>query len=555
MVKVKPNLWLDKTPTREKASVSQNSGTGSWVTGVVREVLDGGLLRVGVPADDPVSEAVVPSDGTVSAVGAVVRVLVDSRGRAVHGGAPVSVPEGADLVPSGAVGQWVQSGQDGLRTRLDQARTELESSMAALGVNLDEAVDNPEVVAPAVWAKIATFAKVTTEMLVAGDATIAGTAVVGDLVGNKLSGVTVEGGSINLVASSSSSSSSPVLQALWGASAKAKGQQQLEVSVSDTSVVASFKSFGAVVTPTPFNGFPALVYNDVVGPTGVECTDWTTTLTLKSSVYQVVNVWCRYTSAGGVATFAREAVTLPAGIAKQVRVYCPDGATIAAAPSVWVCPNGMSATVTAVLESVTWHDAVTGELSIRRVNGQPKIMITGPYGAVTTLSGDHVSYDDESGGYIGRSSWRGLVAPPSAEIVWDAGAGNNVASGADGLLTIPMAARKTLSNGFTVSGSYLYAPVSGRYFVSASCGFLLGSTQVSWSVAAAIKRSSKTAVDWYNDPAMTLPLIPNVATRPTATGVVRLSAGEGLCLAFWQNTGSWKPNNGTSRLQIDFLGS
>ena len=542
----------------------------------------------------------------------------------------MSVPEGADLVPSGTVGRWVADG----RAQVDAAmadlteQTEVAAEAAQVAANTAEVAQNlaesktsvtrgagapaatgvgdvwlrenaagnvetilswdgtvwgplrlaaGEIVVPGtvgavhiadgavtapkvvvseeLWAKIASFAKVTTEMLVAGDATIAGTAVVGDLVGNKLSGVTVEGGSINLVASSSSSSSSPVLQALWGASAKAKGQQQLEVSVSDTSVVASFKSFGAVVTPTPFNGFPALVYNDVVGPTGVECTDWTTTLTLKSSVYQVVNVWCRYTSAGGVATFAREAVTLPAGIAKQVRVYCPDGATIAAAPSVWVCPNGMSATVTAVLESVTWHDAVTGELSIRRVNGQPKIMITGPYGAVTTLSGDHVSYDDESGGYIGRSSWRGLVAPPSAEIVWDAGAGNNVASGADGLLTIPMAARKTLSNGFTVSGSYLYAPVSGRYFVSASCGFLLGSTQVSWSVAAAIKRSSKTAVDWYNDPAMTLPLIPNVATRPTATGVVRLSAGEGLCLAFWQNTGSWKPNNGTSRLQIDFLGS
>ena len=141
MVKVKPNLWLDKTPAREKASVSQNSGTGSWVTGVVREVLDGGLLRVGVPADDPVSEAVVPSDGTVSAVGAVVRVMVDARGRGVHVGAPVSVPEGADLVPSGAVGRWVADG----RAQVDAAMADLTEQTAVAAEAAQVAANTAEV--------------------------------------------------------------------------------------------------------------------------------------------------------------------------------------------------------------------------------------------------------------------------------------------------------------------------------------------------------------------------------------------------------------------------
>ena len=138
---VKANLWLDKTPAREKASVSQNLGTGSWVTGVVREVLDGGLLRVGVPADDPVSEAVVPSDGTVSAVGAVVRVMVDARGRGVHVGAPVSVPEGADLVPSGAVGRWVADG----RAQVDAAMADLTEQTAVAAEAAQVAANTAEV--------------------------------------------------------------------------------------------------------------------------------------------------------------------------------------------------------------------------------------------------------------------------------------------------------------------------------------------------------------------------------------------------------------------------
>jgi hypothetical protein len=46
------------------------------------------------------------------------------------------------------------------------------------------------------WAKMAAFGSVTTEMLTAGNATIPGKAVVGDLVGNNLTGVTIRGGAV-----------------------------------------------------------------------------------------------------------------------------------------------------------------------------------------------------------------------------------------------------------------------------------------------------------------------------------------------------------------------
>ena len=46
------------------------------------------------------------------------------------------------------------------------------------------------------WSKMAAFGSVTTDMLTAGNATISGKAVVGDLIGNNLTGVTIRGGSV-----------------------------------------------------------------------------------------------------------------------------------------------------------------------------------------------------------------------------------------------------------------------------------------------------------------------------------------------------------------------
>ena len=628
---VKANLWLDKTPAREKASVSQNLGTGSWVTGVVREVLDGGLLRVGVPADDPVSEAVVPSDGTVSAVGAVVRVMVDARGRAVHGGAPVSVPEGADLVPSGTVGRWVADG----RAQVDAAMADLTEQTAVAAEAAQVAANTAEVaqnlaesktsvtrgagapVAPGVgdvwlrenaagnveailswdgtvwgplrlaageivvpgtvgavhiadgavtapkvvvseelWAKIASFAKVTTEMLVAGDATIAGTAVVGDLVGN-----TLRGGVLSLLDQAQTPSTATGSNTASDWSYLPDGV----VSGNTTGSVSTVSGYPVVTInsgTTPGGFFPAsMQYGAVFGPADavgaitysvtVKVAGGSGPISFSVQSNEATNYSSGYVNAVSGGTYTLKA-TIPEGqwlsqkpgsVLNRVALHLGQGFS-----------QGTTFTITSITAS--WPPALKTGLKIYRDStGQARIDVVGDDGNTAILNSSGITMKDASGATIGMSSWRGLVAPPSAEIVWDEGAGNNVALGADGLLTIPMAARKTLSNGFTVSGSYLYAPVSGRYFVSASCGFLWGSTQVSWSVAVAIKRSSKTAVDWYNDPAMTLPIIPNVSTRPTATGVVRLSAGEGLCLAFWQNTGSWKPNNGASRLQIDFLGS
>lgn len=481
---VKANLWLDKTPAREKASVSQNSGTGSWVTGVVREVLDGGLLRVGVPADDPVSEAVVPSDGTVSAVGAVVRVMVDARGRGVHVGAPVSVPEGADLVPSGTVGQWVQSGQDGLRTRLDQARTELESSMAALGVNLDEAVDNPEVVAPAVWAKIATFAKVTTEMLVAGDATIAGTAVVGDLVGN-----TLRGGVLSLLDQAQTPSTATGSNTASDWSYLPDGV----VSGETTGSVSTVSGYPVVTInsgTTPGGFFTAsMQYGAVFGPAAavgaitysvtVKVAGGSGPISFSVQSNEATNYHSGYVNAVSGGTYTLKA-TIPEGewlnqkpgsVLNRVALHLGQGFS-----------QGTTFTITSITAS--WPPALKTGLKIYRDSkGQARIDVVGNDGDTAILNSSGVTMMDASGTKIGTVAWRNFVAPPFGSLT-RTGTWNHTTSGGWQRVNLVLGQTSELLNGFSTGDSYLIIPATGVYQVQGRLGIQTGSGRIGVAVAA-----------------------------------------------------------------------
>ena len=530
MVKVKANLWLDKTPAREKASVSQNSGTGSWVTGVVREVLDGGLLRVGVPADDPVSEAVVPSDGTVSAVGAVVRVLVDSRGRAVHGGAPVSVPEGADLVPSGTVGQWVQSGQDGLRTRLDQARTELESSMAALGVNLDEAVDNPEVVAPAVWAKIATFAKVTTEMLVAGDATIAGTAVVGDLVGN-----TLRGGVISLLdqAQTPSTATGSNTAGAW------RYAPDGVMSGNTTGSVSTVSGYPVVTInsgTTPGGFFTAsMQYGEVFGPAAavgaimysvtVKVAGGSGPISFSVQSNEATNYHSGYVNAVSGGTYTLKA-TIPEGqwlnqkpgsVLNRVALHLGQGFS-----------QGTTFTITSITAS--WPPALKTGLKIYRDStGQARIDVVGNDGNTAILNSSGVTMEDASGATIGTTTWRNLVAPPFATSRQVGVANTRLTDSKWGALTLT--GTTTVRGGVTATQTGFTIPTAGTYRVDGTAIYRV--TAVA-PIGAAIMVNGRVTND---SPFAYAASMNGVWSMVSVSDSITLAAGDVVTVAGYQNLG------------------
>lgn len=134
---VRPNLWLDCRPSprtavaSQQASYGSGSQAGTWATGRVLDVLDGGLVRVEVPADDPESEVVAPADGGVTAVGAECVCLQDGTGRIYQVVSPAALPEGGAARPTGVTGRIALEAA-GTRAELDAARAEIEAAQKRL---------------------------------------------------------------------------------------------------------------------------------------------------------------------------------------------------------------------------------------------------------------------------------------------------------------------------------------------------------------------------------------------------------------------------------------
>ena len=94
---MKRSPWLD-LPAR------QDGTRPALLHGVVTEILDGGLVRVGLPAEDPQVEAVGPADAGATAVGAEVLVQLSPDGKIQQVVSPREIPEDGELVATGVVG-------------------------------------------------------------------------------------------------------------------------------------------------------------------------------------------------------------------------------------------------------------------------------------------------------------------------------------------------------------------------------------------------------------------------------------------------------------------
>ena len=143
---VNPNLWIDRKPSpatavaSQQASYGSGSQAGTWTTGRVLEVLDGGLVRVELPADDPASEVVAPADGGVTAVGAECTCLQSGDGRVYQVVAPVALPEGAAARPTGLTGRYALEAA-GTRAELDATKKEIEAAQKRLNQEVQAAKD------------------------------------------------------------------------------------------------------------------------------------------------------------------------------------------------------------------------------------------------------------------------------------------------------------------------------------------------------------------------------------------------------------------------------
>lgn len=403
------------------------------------------------------------------------------------------------------------------------------------------------------WAKIAAFGSVDTDMLTAGNATIAGTAVVGDLIGNRLSG-----GELSLLDSGGDSLTEtvPLDPAQSDDGAGWRGVDGATLSLVDGSLVLnappSQGQFGATYKTLPGQGQFGATYKTPPGPALNQGAD--IEVTLDAAVVAGADVTYSVLVSYETSDDGRGAVVSPPVRSGTAKVPAPDGARILAL-IVSARASGGTARPALRVDSVrvSWRPLRTSGLRIwRDSTGQARIDVTTGDGQAT-LTSEGLTYT-QAGARLGQVTWSTLVQPPAAIIEWADGAGQNTPSGQNGLLPVNIAAKRRLWGGCTTSGTWLILPKAGWYQVEATCAFLWSSAQQDWSVAAGVRRSTMNDVDWdHGDPAMTLPLIPGVTTRPVATGLMHCAAGEGLCLAYWQNTGAWRPNAGPSRLSVRLI--
>ena len=609
------SLWLDVKPRRDQAGAPSThvERQPAWVMGRVTEILDNGWVEVEVPADDPESHATGPTDGLLTYVGALVRVLLDPTGKVLQIASPQSTDTSRTPVATGMAGAMIErarlealraaSEAGEVRQRADRAKAAADAAARSAATALQAAETNAgssfsqdepaapkdgmiwyqlngsgqivgvkvrvsgawvarplaaeQVLVPGsvgsvtladgavtadkvyaskeLWAKMAVFGSVTTDMLVAGNATIPGNIVVGDLYGNSLNGVTVRGSEISLQDTEAGNVQARTI----------RGSLTGWTPVNNTSLSLAHGNI-SVSIPTDRNGAWGAEYRIPAG------------------------------NAPGAGQGANIQISAQCGIPPGMRVIVEPvyrlngrevdvltGARTSLSASV---PDGAELTAVRVLSidsvggffiqslSISWVPTTRSGLSISRgaSDGVAQIEMRTDNG-VARLRPTGAEYI-ENGASIGGVLWRDLISPPIAFAGWDTGVGSNAGSGAEGLLSVSLARTTHLLGGCRVHQGFIKVPIAGWYLVTASCGFKWATKdRDDWAVAVGIRRSSAKKVDWYNDPAMTLPLIPNVSTRPSAADIMHLSADEGVTLAFWQNTGSWRPNEGTSRLSLHLI--
>lgn len=207
--------------------------------------------------------------------------------------------------------------------------------------------------------------------------------------------------------------------------------------------------------------------------------------------------------------------------------------------------------VTVLDARMAWEEAASSGLEIARSKaGEASIVFSSDQGR-TILTPGRIRVENMVGQLLGSQTWRSFVAPPIAICTWPGNAGVDTPAG-EGELKLNWCDSKKLLGGFTESGGWLIAPITGWYMVTAITDWRYASAKDGWAVSTGIRRRGNTGSDWDRDPSDTRAFTANINIRPTAVGMMKLLAGEGIMLTYWQNTGAWKPT-GKSRLNVQFI--
>ena len=386
------------------------------------------------------------------------------------------------------------------------------------------------------WSKLAVFDEAVIDKLVAQNAVIPGT-----LVGNELVGKTISGSTLSLLGVKEYRDQEFIpTTTIAGWSPLPDGSTKLRVGESGIVAEGTATEIGlAYKYPVPVDAGARLIVflnaesNDLAG---TECTVKIigNTATGKSRTYT-------YTAAFRENLFANQYA-----VEKDIKVTDVQFLVKKKGKNV-----SRKIALTVLSARMSWEAATSSGLEIARSKaGEASIVFSGEV-SQTILTPDRVSVEIMEGRSAGSQTWRSLVAPPIAICTWPGKAGVDTPAG-EGELKLNWCDSKKLLGGFSESGGWLIAPITGWYMVTAITDWSYTSAKDGWAVSTGIRRRGNTGTDWDRDPSDTRAFTANINIRPTAVGMMKLLAGEGIMLTYWQNTGAWKPT-GKSRLNVQFI--
>lgn len=387
----------------------------------------------------------------------------------------------------------------------------------------DGAITAPKIYASKeLSAKVATFLEVTTDMLTAGNATIPGTAVVGDLIGNRLMG-----GEISLL------DSTPAAQTQTQDLTRADGHGWTP-HTGDAATKAVWGADGMTVTVTraaTINADTVLTtHTGPLGPTAIGSGPVTVTVTVTPSwtgrlrLYSVTSGDARPQDAADCTANGTLDLTITVPEGQWLRV---DGMNLAL-HAIGRIPVGASLTVSSV--KVEWRPLRSSGLRIYRdQGGSARLRVTGQDGSVTTLSTSGVSYLAAGAAASASTSWRAFTDPPLAS-TWHTRA--NVRANNDTWTKVPFSGGTVaLKGGIVAIGDELIVPMAGFYRLTSSV-IMRGKDPYAGGGAVAVNGNITAGVYGLHR------LASGQWTSLGTSGIRKLAAGDRLSLWVFQNFGS-----------------
>lgn len=387
----------------------------------------------------------------------------------------------------------------------------------------DGAVTAPKIYASKeLSAKVGAFLEVTTDMLTAGDATIPGTAVVGDLIGNRLAG-----GEISLL------DSVPAVQEQAQDLTKTTGHGWEPVK-GDTVTTTAHTGDGMVVTvtkaPTLTDTTVLTTHTGPLGPTKVGCGPITVTIRATPSWTGRIRLYGT-TDAGTTLSDTYDcAATKPVDITLTIPEgqWLRTGSKNLAVHGAGKLPAGATLTVTSV--KATWQALKSSGLRIYRdQTGSANIQVTGQDGSITTLGTTGVSHRAAEAAAPSITTWKAFTDPPLAS-TWHTRA--NVKAAHDKWTKVPFRGGSvTLKGGIVAVGDELIVPTSGFYRLTASM-VIRGADPYAGGAAVSVNGQVNSGVFGLHR------LASGQWTTLGVSRIRKLNAGDKLMLWVYQNFGS-----------------